>query len=87
MATSLRTKRCIFDLNRIILSMLNKASNFDHKYDISFSPIQYIHIHILFVCVEFEDLFIKFFDGNYVLFENELVSINSQIFLIVEEPK
>ena len=22
--------------------MLNKASNFDHKYDISFSPIQYI---------------------------------------------
>ena len=42
MATSLRTKRRIFDLNRIILNMLNKASNFDHKYDISFSPTQYI---------------------------------------------
>ena len=40
MATSLRTKRRIFDLNRIILSMLNKASNFDHEY-ISFSPTQY----------------------------------------------
>ena len=42
MVTSLRAKRRIFDLNRIILSMLNKASNFDHKYDISFSPTQYI---------------------------------------------
>ena len=42
MATSLRTKRRIFDLNRMILSMLNKASNFDHKYDISFSPTLYI---------------------------------------------
>ena len=41
---SLRTKRRIFDLNWIILSMLNKGSNFDHKYDISFSPIQYIYI-------------------------------------------
>ena len=41
MATSLRTKRRIFDWNRIILSMLNKASNFDHKYDISFSRTQY----------------------------------------------
>ena len=41
MATSLRTKRRIFDLHRIIPSMLNKASNFDHKYDISFSPTQY----------------------------------------------
>ena len=41
MTTSLRTKRRIFDLNRIILSILNKASNFDHKYDISFSPTQY----------------------------------------------
>lgn len=38
MATSLRTKRRLFDLNRI--SMLNKASHFDHKYDISFSHIQ-----------------------------------------------
>ena len=37
-----RTKRCIFDLNRIIPSMLNKASNFDHKYDISLSPTQYV---------------------------------------------
>ena len=42
MATSLRTKRRIFDLNQIILSMLNKASNFDHKQDISFSPTQYL---------------------------------------------
>ena len=42
MATSLRTKRRIFDLNRLIPSMLNKASNFDHKYDISFSPTQYL---------------------------------------------
>ena len=44
MATSLRTKRLIFDLKRIILSMLNKASNFDHKYDISFSPTQNMSI-------------------------------------------
>ena len=49
MATSLRTKRRIFDLNRIILSMLNKASNFDHKYDISFSPTQYLLIKILII--------------------------------------
>ena len=41
MATSLRTKRRIFNLNRISLSMLNKASNFDHKYDISFFRTQY----------------------------------------------
>ena len=47
MATSLRTKRRIFDLNRIILNMLNKASNFDHKYDISFSPTQYYIISII----------------------------------------
>lgn len=41
MATSLRTKHRIFDLNWIIVSMLNKVSNFDHKCDISFSPTQY----------------------------------------------
>ena len=27
--------------------MLNKASNFDHKYDISFSPTQYIRNYML----------------------------------------
>ena len=44
MATSLRTKRRIFDLSRIILNMLNKGSNFDHEYDISFFPTQYAFV-------------------------------------------
>ena len=68
----MRTKRRIFDLNRIILSILNKASNFDHKYDISFSSTQYFcdTFKTLSICVinynrvRCKSRFVKFFNKH-----------------------
>lgn len=45
MATSYRTKRCIFDPNRIILTMISKSLNFMGKEWISSYHIYYVELY------------------------------------------
>ena len=57
--------------------MLNKASNFDHKYDISFSPTQYFKTHLSIVFLTTQ----TFKEQNQIVFEipqfNRLIVLNS----------